>query len=170
MPCQTLQDPASRDSSHHSISPHHPSTVSIPHSSDQTDPQPAHQPLSSPPSRPQAHQSRHAPAQQQHHPAPHSSTPSPHSLPLQHPHPHPHSPTHPPNSPQPQPPHQMQIALQMGPPPTAGPRLISPARPRSRQTGSRLSFVAFWMPKAACWSGTTSSSSSGFMGMCCACR
>lgn len=48
-----------------------------------------------------------------------------------------------------------------------GPLRMRSARPRSFQAGSRARCVAFWMPKAACWSGTTSSSSSGLMGWWC---
>lgn len=54
------------------------------------------------------------------------------------------------------------------PAPAAGPWLMSAPSPRSRQAGSPLPrCVAFWMPNAACWSGTTSSSSSGLTGRCC---
>ena len=54
-------------------------------------------------------------------------------------------------------------------PEAGGPRRMRSARPRSFQAGSRRPrWVARWMPKAACWSGTTSSSSSGFTGRCCA--
>ncbi|TLD28954.1 hypothetical protein PspLS_03585 [Pyricularia sp. CBS 133598] len=49
----------------------------------------------------------------------------------------------------------------------AGPRVMSSDRPRSLQAGSFVFCVAFVMPKAACWSGTTSSSSSGLMGWWC---
>ncbi|KAL2259979.1 hypothetical protein VTK26DRAFT_6159 [Humicola hyalothermophila] len=46
----------------------------------------------------------------------------------------------------------------------AGPRAMSSPRPRSRQAGSRTFCVARCTPNAACWSGTTSSSSSGLTG------
>lgn len=52
--------------------------------------------------------------------------------------------------------------------PASGPLAMSSAKPKSRQAGSRRSAVALWMPKAACWSGTTSSSSSGLTGWWCA--
>jgi hypothetical protein len=53
------------------------------------------------------------------------------------------------------------------PEPWPGPRRISSSSPRSRHEGSFLVCVARWMPNAACWSGTTSSSSSGFTGWRC---
>lgn len=48
-----------------------------------------------------------------------------------------------------------------------GAELINRSKPRSLQAGSFTFCVARWMPKAACWSGTMSSSSSGLMGWCC---
>lgn len=51
------------------------------------------------------------------------------------------------------------------PPPGApGPFCTSSCRPKSVQAGTRWAWVARVMPKAACWSGTTSSSSSGLGG------
>jgi hypothetical protein len=47
-----------------------------------------------------------------------------------------------------------------------GPSFKILSRPRSRQAGSCCRWVALWIPKAACCSGTTSSSSSGFKGWC----
>lgn len=46
----------------------------------------------------------------------------------------------------------------------AGPFCTSSSKSKSRQAGSRLGWVACRMPKAACWSGTTLSWSSGFGG------
>ena len=51
--------------------------------------------------------------------------------------------------------------------PGLGPCAMSRLSPRSFHAGSFLSWVAFVMPNAACWSGTTSSSSSGLMGCRC---
>jgi hypothetical protein len=51
--------------------------------------------------------------------------------------------------------------------PSFGPFFISSSSPRSFHALSRFVCVARWIPKAACWSGTTSSSSSGFKGWCC---
>lgn len=48
--------------------------------------------------------------------------------------------------------------------PASGPRPINSPSPKSRHAGSLLACVARWMPNAACWSGTTSSSSSGLTG------
>lgn len=42
-----------------------------------------------------------------------------------------------------------------------------PSIPKSLQTASRLLSIALVIPNAACWSGTTSSSSSGFGGWYC---
>jgi hypothetical protein len=50
------------------------------------------------------------------------------------------------------------------PAPSPGPRLTSSSSPKSLQLASRFPCVARWIPNAACWSGTTSSSSSGFRG------
>lgn len=46
----------------------------------------------------------------------------------------------------------------------SGPFFISSASPKSFQAASLTFCVALWIPNAACWSGTTSSSSSGLMG------
>ena len=45
-----------------------------------------------------------------------------------------------------------------------GPLFIKSPKPRSFHAGSLCPCVARWMPNAACWSGTTSSSSSGLTG------
>src|SRR4051794_9107784 len=51
--------------------------------------------------------------------------------------------------------------------PSPGPLLINSPSPRSFHAGSRTFCVALVIPNAACWSGTTSSSSSGLMGCRC---
>jgi len=65
------------------------------------------------------------------------------------------------------PPLATAVPLPLPLPPTMGPLLSSSSRPRSRHVGSFFVCVARWMPNAACWSGTTSSSSSGFTGCRC---
>ncbi|KAK7437083.1 transporter particle component [Colletotrichum acutatum] len=53
------------------------------------------------------------------------------------------------------------------PPGGGGPRFINPDNPKSFHAASRDRCVALVIPNAACWSGTTSSSSSGLIGWCC---
>lgn len=50
------------------------------------------------------------------------------------------------------------------PPVCAGPFFMSSESPRSFHAASLVFWVALWIPNAACWSGTISSSSSGFKG------
>lgn len=50
------------------------------------------------------------------------------------------------------------------PPVCTGPFFMSSESPRSFHAASLVFWVALWIPNAACWSGTISSSSSGFKG------
>lgn len=49
----------------------------------------------------------------------------------------------------------------------SGPFFIKSASPKSFHAASLTFCVALWIPNAACWSGTTSSSSSGLIGWLC---